>query len=289
MEDFIACRENEAAQHFMKKKIRAERRVRTEQWLQKLAPMASPIQMALALVTFVCLGVNAQQSGPTPALGRSLPASVYVNPETKNQKLFSKEGLQSPASNRPDNDTSVEAVAASAASFSGDLEKRGYALTENDLISVKVYQEPDLDSMVRVAKDGTVNYWLLGNIHVGGKGVQETTRLIRDRLAKDYLVNPQVNVTIVEYAKREFTILGAIERPGTYVIPEGRPLSLQQAVALAGGYKPGAKKGKVTVTRWANGQKLIQKVNADAFARDKDSKPFVILPDDHITVDESFF
>ena len=69
--------------------------------------------------------------------------------------------------------------------------------------------------------------------------------------ARDYLVNPKVNVTLVGYAKRRFTMLGQVNRPGSFEMPEGSPggIDLLEAVAMAGGYTRIAAPERITVRR----------------------------------------
>ena len=164
-----------------------------------------------------------------------------------------------------------------------------HLLMPDDLIEIKVYQQPDLETRSRIALDGTVTMPLLGVIKVSGKSVEDAKVMIHDLLAKDYLVKPQVNVTVVEYAKRLFTILGEVQRPGTYEIPAGEPFSLLQAIALAGGYTRIGSPGKITVQRIENGQKKVYNLNAGSMAKDERVKPFEILANDAITVGEKFF
>lgn len=159
----------------------------------------------------------------------------------------------------------------------------------DDLIEIKVYQQPDLETKARVAPDGTITMPLLGSIKVSGKSVEQARVIIHDLLAKDYLVNPQVNVTVVEYAKRLFTILGEVQRPGTYEIPGGEPFNLLQAIAFAGGYTRIGSPGKVTVQRIESGQKKVYNLDAGSMATDERVKSFEILPNDAITVGEKFF
>jgi len=164
-----------------------------------------------------------------------------------------------------------------------------HLLVPDDLIEIKVYQQPDLETRTRVAMDGTITMPLLGVIKVSGMSVEEARTKIHDLLAKDYLVKPQVSVTVVEYAKRLFTILGEVQRPGTYEIPAGEPFSLLQAIALAGGYTRIGSPGKVIVQRIENGQKKVYNLDAGSMAKDERVKPFEILPNDAITVGEKFF
>jgi protein involved in polysaccharide export with SLBB domain len=166
---------------------------------------------------------------------------------------------------------------------------KAHLLVSDDLIEIKVYQQPDLETRARIAPDGSVTMPLLGAITVGGKSVEEARAMIHGLLAKDYLVKPQVSVTVVEYAKRLFTILGEVVRPGTYEIPTGEPFSLLQAIALAGGYTRIGSPGKVTVQRMENGQRKVYNLNAGSMAKDEKSKPFEVFPGDNITVGERFF
>ena len=167
--------------------------------------------------------------------------------------------------------------------------RKAYHLAANDVVQVSVYQEADLDARVRIARDGSVTLPLLGDLKLGGKTVEEGTVLIREKLKDGYLVNPQVTLTITEYAKRRFTILGKVQRPGTFEMPDERTVSLLEAVAAAGGYAPSAKNKAITVNRMVGDKRLLFTVDADALARNKDAPSFDILPDDVINVPESSF
>jgi len=164
-----------------------------------------------------------------------------------------------------------------------------YLLAANDVIHIKVYREEELDSTVRLAKDGTIIFPLIGSLQVGGKTTAQATGLVRDLLAKDYLVNPQVSLSIVEFAKRRFTVLGEVQRPGAYDLPEDQSLNLLQAISMAGGYTRIAAPGKVTVQRSEGEKRLIFTLDAKAMSKDKNIKVFEILAEDTITVGESIF
>ena len=168
-------------------------------------------------------------------------------------------------------------------------ELQTYVLSPNDFLELRVYQEDDLTTKFRVAKDGTVNLPLIGVVELGGKTVEQSTRLIRDLFDKDYLVNPQVTLTVVEYAKRRFTVLGQVQKPGSFEIPNEEDVSLLQAVAMAGGYTRLANAGKITVTRTVDGKKRTLVVDGKAAAKDPETKSFLILPEDTITVAERVF
>src|SRR3954468_24310438 len=90
-----------------------------------------------------------------------------------------------------------------------------YTLQPNDLVQIKVFQEPDLTTTARVAADGTISFPLIGTVGIGGRTVSGAAGTIRSALAKDYLVDPQVSLTVTDYAKRRFTVLGQVQKGGT--------------------------------------------------------------------------
>ncbi len=163
-----------------------------------------------------------------------------------------------------------------------------YILRQGDVVQVKVYQEDDLTSMSRIGRDGSITMPLLGSVKVVSNSLEQATALIRDLLAKDYLVSPQVNLNVTEFAKRRFTVLGQVQRPGTYDMPADDVVSLLQAVATAGGYTRIANPRKITVQRTVEAENKLIKLNAEAMASNKKEKPFEILPDDVIVVGEKW-
>jgi polysaccharide export outer membrane protein len=95
-----------------------------------------------------------------------------------------------------------------------------------------------------------------------------------------------VNVTLVGYAKRRFTVLGQVGRPGTFEMPEGSPggIDLLEAIAMAGGYTRIAAPERTSVRR---GDKVFR-VDGKRVARGG-AENFMVQPGDTITVGESIF
>ncbi len=150
-----------------------------------------------------------------------------------------------------------------------------YTLNAGDLIAVNVFGEEDLSVESRLSDAGTFSYPFLGEIRARGLTVSQLAKQIGDKLRGDYLVNPRVNVTIVEY--RKFFVYGQVNKPGGFSFEPG--LTLEKAVALAGGFSPRASKNSVDVTREIQGRKVTVKMLLD--------KP--VLPGDIVNVKESFF
>jgi len=163
-----------------------------------------------------------------------------------------------------------------------------YMLRSSDLVSVTVFQEPDLAVQDRVAADGTINVPLIGRVPVVGRTATAAADIVRQRLDAEYIVHPQVSVTVVEYTKQFFTLLGQVTSPGAYALPPNGHLPLMQAIGQAGGFTRIANASKITVKRTANGRETILKVDGKRLAS-SESQPFDVLPGDVITIGESMF
>jgi protein involved in polysaccharide export with SLBB domain len=164
-----------------------------------------------------------------------------------------------------------------------------YILSPNDIVLVKVFEDPDLDSQHRISQDGTINFPLVGVVQISGRTVTQAASTIRDRLLKGYLRNPQVRVNVIQYASRRITVLGQVQKPGSYVLPNEERIDLLQAIAMAGGFTRMADEGRVLVRRNVNGVDTILKVNAHAETKNSSSQLFEVQPDDRITVRERIF
>lgn len=164
-----------------------------------------------------------------------------------------------------------------------------YVLTANDILHVRVYQEDDLEAKVRISKDGSIVLPLIGSVTVGGKTRESAATMIRDRLGEKYLVNPVVSLEIVEYSKRRFTVLGQVQRPGSFEMPGDESVNLLQAISIAGGYTRLGAGNRVTVQRGQGPDKQTFKLDADSMAKDKNVKIFEVLADDTITIGEKIF
>jgi protein involved in polysaccharide export with SLBB domain len=164
-----------------------------------------------------------------------------------------------------------------------------YRLAANDLLDFRVFQEPELDSVIRVSGDGNAIFPLVGSIPLAGKTVGEATELLRQRYMAGYLVNPQITLTVRTYARKVFTILGQVAKPGSYAIEGGGSISLLDAIGMAGGYTRIANPGKVTVKRREGGRETVIRVDARKMAKSSAESSFQVQPGDVVTVAESIF
>lgn len=150
-----------------------------------------------------------------------------------------------------------------------------YRLGTGDKVRVTVYNEPTLSGEFDVNDQGMVSLGLIGPVAIGGKTLSEAQELITQKYGKDYLVNPRVNVEVLNY--RPFFILGEVKNPGSYPYVNG--MTVVNAVALAGGYTPRANHDRIFVKRAADPKAGEQPAKEDS----------VILPGDIVRVAERFF
>jgi len=169
------------------------------------------------------------------------------------------------------------------------ISQLSHVLVPGEFIQIKVFQEPDLDTAVPIPGNGYVNFPLIGEVALTGQSVQQATRVIHDRLQARFLVNPQVSIAVLESAKRLFTVLGQVQRPGTYRFPEQQELDLLQVVGIAGGYTRLADPARIVVKRRIDGSEKIIRLDGKRLAKGEIVEPFSIRTGDVITVGERLF
>jgi polysaccharide export outer membrane protein len=150
-----------------------------------------------------------------------------------------------------------------------------YTLGSGDVVKITVFGQEDLSVQIRLSNIGTINYPFLGDINLVGLTVNQVENKIDTGLRGDYLINPSVSVTVLEY--RPFFIDGAVRRAGGYPYQPG--LSVNKAAAIAGGYTERASRDEIIIVRKIAGVETTIKASAAD----------IILPGDIVTVQERFF
>jgi len=120
-----------------------------------------------------------------------------------------------------------------------------YRLGKGDNISIKVFGEPDFSVTANVSKEGSISYPFLGEIELAGLTVNQIERKITSGLKGDYLIDPKVTVTVLEY--RQLFVRGEVKSPGGYAFEPG--MTVEKAISLAGGFAETASRDEIFVTR----------------------------------------
>ncbi len=165
-----------------------------------------------------------------------------------------------------------------------------YQIQPEDELQIKVFEEPDLETRVRVSGSGEINFPLLSRVRVAGLSVMEVQEKLEKLLGQDYLVNPQVQIFIGSYHARDVFVTGAVAHPGSYPLAVGKPTTVMEAIALAGGFTKAAAVNGVRIIRIENGKEKTINVKANEIIKKGDkNKDVEVAPNDAIFVPESFF
>jgi polysaccharide export outer membrane protein len=174
-----------------------------------------------------------------------------------------------------------------AAEDQAPKESTDYILQPSDLIRVLIFQEPDLLREVRLTQENTITLPLVGTIDLRGKTVRQAEEIIRSLYDKDYLVNPQVNLTVLEYAQRTVQVVGAVNNPGAVVFPPEQKMGLVEAIARAGGQSRIADLKRVRLTRTnAEGKAENRIINVDDMMKGASDDQVLLLKGDVVFVPE---
>lgn len=126
-----------------------------------------------------------------------------------------------------------------------------YLLGTGDSIRVHVYEHDDLTTDDRISDRGHITFPLLGEVNIAGMDRGQAAEHIADRLTQKKLVkNPQVSVRLLDSASQQVSVLGQVNRPGTYKISVKR--TLLEILAEAGGISAGGD-DKILIVRVENG------------------------------------
>jgi polysaccharide biosynthesis/export protein len=150
-----------------------------------------------------------------------------------------------------------------------------YLLDTGDKLRIFVYGQPNLSRIYTVDHDGMVSVPLIGHVKARGTTTASLERAIRNRLGAQYVKDPHITVDISQ--NRPFFILGEVRSAGQFPYVNG--MTIQTAVAIAGGYSERANERRVQITRRTNG--LVEKMDVPS--------DYVVQPGDTVYVYERWF
>jgi polysaccharide biosynthesis/export protein len=124
-----------------------------------------------------------------------------------------------------------------------------YRLAGGDRLRIIVFGQSDLTNTYNVDGPGAVSMPLIGRVPAQGLTTAELERAVAARLRQGYIRDPSVSIEVEDF--RPFFILGAVCSAGQYPFVNG--MTVQQAVAVAGGFAPRAVETSVDITRIVDG------------------------------------
>lgn len=207
----------------------------------------------------------APQVAPTPAPTKVADWGASVAPAPR---MVSPVPMPPPVAWGP-------AVVVSAAITGGPTGNEPYLLDTGDRLRVFVYGQPNLSRIYVVDQVGNIAVPLIGSVRARGRTTVDLEHRIAARLGSQYVKDPQVTVDI--FQNRPFFILGEVRLPGQYPFVSG--MTIEQAVAIGGGYTERASHRSFRITRKLGA--LVDQIEAPA--------DYTLCPGDTVFVYERFF
>jgi polysaccharide export outer membrane protein len=173
--------------------------------------------------------------------------------------------------------TAASTTGAAAAATSAD-----YRLAAGDKLRIEVYKDAQLSQSLQVRPDGKITLPLVGDLAAAGR----TSLELRDAIAAsltDYMKNPTVTVIVVETTPQVVYVTGEVTKPGPVTI--AGPLSILQALAMAGGFTDFANRKEILILRnEPSGQKTLTFNYKDAINQDTRRAPMQLRAGDTVIV-----
>jgi len=137
-------------------------------------------------------------------------------------------------------------VATHGPSPTGKPHDEGFVIGPDDVLAVNVWKEPEISRAVPVRSDGKISLPLAGEVQASGQTPRQLEIAITRKL-EPYISEPDVTVIVQEIKSQRFNILGQVTRPGSYLLT--KPMTVLDAIALAGGFRDFAKQKSIYVLR----------------------------------------
>lgn len=178
-------------------------------------------------------------------------------------------------SSKPSVDDVLAGSTTQSVGATNGFSQEGYKLGSSDKLRLIVFGEDNLSGEFVVNGSGNVDLPLIGGVKARGATVREFQERVVAKYKNGYLNDPKISVEVLNY--RPFFITGEVKKGGEYPYKAG--LTVQDAVAVAGGYTYRANTGKVFVRR--AGKDKEQEVDL--------GQRVPIVPGDNIRIPERYF
>jgi polysaccharide biosynthesis/export protein len=132
-----------------------------------------------------------------------------------------------------------------------------YRIGSGDKLQINVYKENDLTQALQVRPDGRITLPLVGDVAAAGQTPMQLQRKLAESL-REFVSNPVVTVMVTEVADRVVYVMGEVNTPGS--VPLKGPMTVLQALAVAGGFKDFANKGGIKVLRKTPGSDRVETI-----------------------------
>jgi polysaccharide export outer membrane protein len=126
------------------------------------------------------------------------------------------------------------------------VDPKTYVIGPEDILAVRVWREPELSGAVQVRPDGKITLPLIGELEAAGQTPEGLKNKVVEAL-QEFIVKPDVIVSLQSVQSRKYYITGEVSRPGTF--PLIVPVTVLEALTNAGGFREFANTKKITILR----------------------------------------
>ena len=150
-----------------------------------------------------------------------------------------------------------------SATVSDDLGS-SYVIGPGDILDISVWKEAALTKQVIVLPDGYITFPLIGAIKAEGTTVQDLEQVIADKLTR-YIPHPNLSVAVHQVRSLYVYVIGKVNKSGRFELNAN--VTVLQALAMAGGLNPFAKKERIRIFRKENGETAMFAFDYSAVSR----------------------
>jgi polysaccharide biosynthesis/export protein len=158
----------------------------------------------------------------------------------------------------------------------------GIVLVPGDVITIRVYKEPDMSTKTRVRNDGKVSLPFLNDVDAAGQTPVQLAASVQKRL-KEYMNAPIVTISLDDPRPNSIPVTGEVTKSGIFLLDPGA--GLLDAIAAAGGLSPFASQDRIFVIRQSPAQARIRFSYKDLQQGDKKSVSFQLRQGDAVVVE----
>jgi polysaccharide export outer membrane protein len=142
-----------------------------------------------------------------------------------------------------------------------------YTLGPGDILDISVWKDEALTKLVAVLPDGKISFPLIGEVTAGGKTLAELRVELEKKLSR-YVPDINLSVVVTQINSMIVYVVGRVNKPGMFGLNTN--VTVLQALAMAGGLNPFAKRSKIKIFRETGGKTQILSFDYDDVTKGED-------------------
>jgi polysaccharide biosynthesis/export protein len=156
-----------------------------------------------------------------------------------------------------------------------------YIIQPSDVLEIFVWKEPELSRKVLVRPDGRISFPLVQDLQAAGTTPVVLKERIEEQL-KEYLDSPNVTIIVDSIQSYKVFVTGKVQKPGEFV--REKPVSVLQALTLAGGFQDYANRNSISVIRKMGDRNQVFDFHYDDVIRGRKAELNIMLQSGDVVV-----